>query len=496
MHRQVPELIDSIAKKLGCPPWLRDCILLQVVAGSFYFAGILGQRLAILPNRVSAFWPPSGIALTAILLLGYRFWPGILIGSLLLGIRDGAHVFTALMSGAGHVLEPVVAAYLINKYARGTKAFDSAQSVFRFVFFACIVSPVISASFGMGSYYLSGIVGRQDMLNLWITWWLADACGVMLVAPFVLILFDRPHHRMEGPEIFEFTCLVLGLIFITECAFGPLSVSLNQSALVRTWMLVPFLIWAGFRFCQLEVAGLMILLFGTAAYGTTHGIGTFAYPGYQLSLLTLDSFIGVIGTMSLAIAAMVSERRAVEGRLLGIQSLLQEAVAGSARDLTATVDALHMEVMDHLEAEKALRDSNEKLRLLTGRVPLVLCVYDAIAGKVLYISPAYEAVWGRSCESMYADAHSWFDLVHPDDRGVAYPNWDPASDQDHFQAEYRIVRDDGSVRWIRDHSFAIRDASGRICGMVGITTEIPARAQETAQDAPAARQDKFERYLQ
>jgi len=180
----------------------------------------------------------------------------------------------------------------------------------------------------------------------------------------VILLFRASHHRMDLREFGELTILLVGLIFVCLLVFSPLSLSLNGNQVIRVWLCVPFLIWAGFRFCPLEAAGTTLILFGSAVWGTLHGYGSFVSKNLTTSLILLDSFVGVIGTTTLVVAAMVVERRRIEGELLGTQILLQEAVEGKDRDLTVTVQALDVEVAGHARTRRLLRDSQERLRLL------------------------------------------------------------------------------------------------------------------------------------
>jgi PAS domain S-box-containing protein len=473
VNRPAPDPFVNLAKRFANSGWLRDLALIVLLAATYIVAGELALKLELTQTVLVAIWPPSGIAVAALILLGYRVWPSILLGIFVLDVYVYRHPLTSLAIASANSLEGLAAAYLVNKYARGAKALDTAGGVVRFVLYACVVSPAISATIAIGTLYLSRMATRAELTNLWTTWWLGNGSGILLLAPFLLILFDRPHHSMDGREILELTCMVLGMVLIAMFAFGPLSPTLNRMQFVRAWMCIPFLIWAAFRFCQLEVAGLTILLFGTAVWGTVHGFGYFVTPDPHLSLLNLDAFIAVIGTMSLAVAAMVAERRGIVTRLLGIQSLLQEAVAGKDRDLTATVETLHMEVVEHLESERALRASHERLRLQMDNPSDVFWIFDTIAERVLYVSPAYESLWGRSCQSLYADAHSWLDGVHPDDRDIAFAILDEQKGKgDRFAVEYRLLRPDGSTRWICDRGFVIRDETGRTCCLASIASDI------------------------
>lgn len=491
MKRPAPDPFGNLTKRLTNSRGLRDLSLIVLLAATYIVAGEVALKLELIHLGVVAVWPPSGIAVAALILLGYRVWPSILLGIFVLDVYINRHPLTSLAIASANSLEGLTAAFLVNRFARGAKALDTAGGVIRFVLYACVASPAISATIAMGSFYFSGLAGRAELANLWTTWWLGNGSGILLLAPFLLMLFDRPHHRMDGGEILELTSLVLGMILIAMFAFGPLSPTLNKVQFFRAWMCIPFLIWAAFRFCQLEVAGLTILLFGTAVWGTMHDFGYFVTPDLHLSLMNLDAFIAVIGTMSLAVAAMVAERRGIVSKLLGIQSLLQEAVARKDRDLLATVESLHMEVVEHLESEEALRASRDRFRLMMDEVPVVFWLFDTLAQRVLYVSPAYETLWGRSCESLYADAHSWLDAVHPEDHDRAFTFINQNEKKDTFEVEYRISRPDGSVHWIWDRGFIVRDETGRTCCVAGIASEL-IRDNPRVQTLAESRREDFE----
>ncbi len=138
------------------------------------------------------------------------------------------------------------------------------------------------------------------------------------------------------------------------------------------------------------------------------------------------------------------------------------SVLNLSRDITASK-----------RAEEALRASEERFREVTENIDEVLWLTDTVRKQIIYVSPAYERVWGRSCESLYASPRSWVEAVHPDDRErvVAADFTLPRS----FDLEFRIVRPDGEVRWVRDRSFPIADEHGRIHRVAGVAQDITAR---------------------
>lgn len=134
---------------------------------------------------------------------------------------------------------------------------------------------------------------------------------------------------------------------------------------------------------------------------------------------------------------------------------------------------LQVEIEERRATEKMLRESEERLRQIAENMHQVLWMYSHDR-KPIYISPAFEQIWQRSCESWYASPDIWRDTIHPEDRQRV----DAAFQQTmEFSEEYRIVRPDGSVRIIFDQAFPIRDAAGQIYRLAGIAEDITDRKQ-------------------
>jgi integral membrane sensor domain MASE1 len=355
-----------LLKRLGETLSAKNLGLLATVTLTYFVAGRLGLRVAFVHPYVTPIWIPSGVAIAGFVLFGYRVWPAILVGCFLDHVTRAGLVPNTFSIPVASVLEGIAGAYLIKRFANGAKAFDTAKGVFLFVLFACVCAPLINPTIGVGTNYLDGSLSLRDAGFRWVSWWLAHGIGILLVAPFLILVFRASHHGLDGGEVRELTMLLVGLIFVCLLVFGPLSESLNNDQVVQVWVCVPFLIWAAFRFCPLEAAGTTLILFGSAIWGTMHGYGSFVAKNLTTSVILLDTFVGVIGTMTLVVAAMVVERRRIEAELLGTQSLLQYAVERKERDLVVTVQALEVEVTGHVETKRALRESQERFRRLAG----------------------------------------------------------------------------------------------------------------------------------
>ncbi|HEV2492536.1 MAG TPA: PAS domain S-box protein [Terriglobia bacterium] len=147
-------------------------------------------------------------------------------------------------------------------------------------------------------------------------------------------------------------------------------------------------------------------------------------------------------------------------------------------------------ITDRRRAEDALRQSEERLRQIAEHVREVLFVMDFRgSGTLLYVSPAYEKIWGRSCQSLYESPMAWFEAIHPEDRERLAPAMERFLADGVFEEEYRVVRPDGSISWIWDRSVPVRDASGAVVRSVGIAEDITDRKE--AEEALRLSEERF-----
>ncbi|MGM0677089.1 MAG: sensor domain-containing protein [Pseudomonadota bacterium] len=135
---------------------------------------------------------------------------------------------------------------------------------------------------------------------------------------------------------------------------------------------------------------------------------------------------------------------------------------------------MHIDISERRQAEEDLRVSETRLREMAESIRDVFFLRDKVGG-MLYVSPAYAEIWGRSCESLYANPDSWRDAIHPDDRAATLKKMRSELVEGKMEIEYRIVRPDGSVRWIESRGFPVRDAAGTIVRLAGVSTDITVR---------------------
>ena len=284
------------------------------LSAAYYASGRFGLSLAFLNASASAVWPPTGLALAALVLWGYRLWPGVFIGAFLVNVTIDGSMLTSLAIASGNTLEALLGAWLVARFCNGLKVFDRAVSVFHFALLAAALSTLVSATIGAISLELGGFVKTAQFWPVWGTWWVGDMVSDIVIAPLLLIWLNKPRFPMDRRLIFEAAAILLAIIvigqivFILEHPFGARNEPLEYLA-------IPPLVWAALRLRQPGAITSAVLMSSIAVLGTKRGLGPFAGSDSNTSLLLMLAFMGTITLTGLALAAVASERRRAEQRL-------------------------------------------------------------------------------------------------------------------------------------------------------------------------------------
>jgi PAS domain S-box-containing protein len=315
---------------------LADVAMLVLLAVVYFAAAKVGLMLAFVHASATAVWPPTGIALAANLVWGYRVWPGILLGAFLANVTTEGTIATSLGIAVGNTLEGFVGAYLVDRFARGGHVFDRPQDVLRYAVLAGMVSTAVSATLGVTSLALGGVARWTDYGTIWLTWWLGDAGGALVVAPLLVLWIGRPQVRV-GPRRLAEAVLILGcLVAIVQVVFGGwFGPSVRNYSI--DFLCIPILVLIAYRFGQRETATGAFVLSGLATWGTLRGFGPFASATPNDSLLLVQGFMAVTTVMAMVLAATVAENRRAEtdrSRLASIVESSQDAIIGKSLDGT------------------------------------------------------------------------------------------------------------------------------------------------------------------
>src|SRR6266404_5816582 len=308
--------------------------LIGILAVIYCIAGKLGLMLASLHASASPVWPPAGIALAGLLLLGYRAWPGIFIGAFLVNVTSAGNVATAFAIATGNTLEAFVGAWLANRFSGRTNVFDRPQGVLKFAL-AAGISTIISPAFSVTSLGVAGFADWANYGAIWLTWWLGDATGDLVFTPLVLLWSIASKRRWNKKEAAEVGALLLLLVLLSGVVFGGWpAVSARNYPIVLIFG--PVVIWTAFRFRQRETATGIFILSAIAVWGTLHGFGPFVRETENQSLLALQWWTAVLSITAMALSAGMAERRRVEEELQQ-QKLVVKSANGTKDHFLATL---------------------------------------------------------------------------------------------------------------------------------------------------------------
>jgi len=289
----------------------------------YFIVGKLSLQLAFVHPSASPVWPPAGIALAALVVFGYRTWPAIFLGAFLVNVTTAGNIGTSLCIATGNTLEAVCGAWLVNQFAGGTRIFDRAQDVFKFAL-AVMVSTAVSPTFGVTSLAVGGLADWANYRAIWLTWWLGDATGALVVAPLLILWSIGPRWRLNPKRHLEVGLLLLVLLMLGEAVFGGWFPITARNYPI-SFICGPIVIWTAFRFSQRETATGIFILSAIAIWGTLQGFGPFVMETENQSLLIAQTFTAVLVITALALAAGMAEGRRAEAAIEQQKAVVEAA---------------------------------------------------------------------------------------------------------------------------------------------------------------------------
>jgi signal transduction histidine kinase len=294
------------------------------LATIYFVAARLGLMMDAVAGFATLVWPPTGIALAALVILGYRVWPGVFIGAFVANLSTGAPLLVAVGIGVGNTLEALVGSYALRRIPEFRPSLERLQDVVALVALAAGLSTMVSATIGVSSLYLAGIVSPEQVGRAWRAWWLGDLIADLVVAPLLLVWATSPRVRITSQRILEAAALVASVLAVNLFIFGG-SVMSETATFRRGYLVFPPLIWSALRFGQRGVVSMTMLTSLIAIWGTASGHGPFAQPVLHESLFAFQTFMAVTTATFLVLGASIAERREAEERLRLAHARVAEA---------------------------------------------------------------------------------------------------------------------------------------------------------------------------
>ncbi|PZT73535.1 MULTISPECIES: MASE1 domain-containing protein [unclassified Streptomyces] len=309
--------------------YLVAVLRVAAVAVVYYGSARLGllRQVTVQGAVVTPLWPPTGVALGALLCLGVRVWPGIAIGSLVVVTALSGTVRPATaVTVAASTLAPLCA-YLMLRRAGFRVELDRLRDGIVLVFLGGMLPMVISATAGAGMLVADGKLASADFWSVWAAWWAGDAMGVLMVTPVLLVL-----RRVRPPRLSD-RWVEAGALSVVAVAVAVVA---TRSTLSMVYLVFPILIWAALRFQLAGTAPCALLVSVLAVLAGTAGNGPFQEHTMVEVMISLTVLNGAVSLTALLLAAVVTEQDNVRRRIESACEELAEVVDQLAPGRSAT----------------------------------------------------------------------------------------------------------------------------------------------------------------
>lgn len=338
---------------------------------------MLGKWASFMSGNVSLVWPPAGIALAAILLFGYRFWPGVAIGAVLFSLLSGKPLgFFTFSTAIGNTVGAVTCGYILKRVVNFDNAMERVRDVAGFILLACGIGTTINAVFNVVGLCYAGQVEWSDMFANVVYWWVPNALGTLVVAALILAWGTPCSIMWTRSLVTEAVLCGLGLGMATYTSFDSWFVY-GVKSYPLAFLPYPFLVWASIRFGQRGATTGGALVMSIAVYQLLHQAGPFFIPGHEnTSLILLGCYIAVLTTTNLLLA-------------------------GAS--------------MEHEEALRLTASGERRYRAVVEDQTELICRF-APYGTLTFVNEAFCRFRGKSAEDLIGS--SYFGALPPSDREI------------------------------------------------------------------------------
>jgi len=423
-----------------------------------FMAGKLGLAVPFTSSNVSPVWPAAGIAVAAILVWGIEIAPAIAVSAFLLNFLQSIPLLPALGMGFANAASALLAGCVLSRFTAFKPSLPTLKDVLRFILIAAVVSPTIAALVGVTSLAMAHRNAWSGFVSAWTIWWIGDAMGVLVVAPFLLAK-DSLMKRCREWGWIELSFLSLSLLASSLLVFGRWMAIRDD---VLAFMVFPFMVWAAIRFRVGGAALASLFLAGVAVWGTAHGFGPFVNHTPLRNAELLQMYIAVTTLTGLILAAVINERELIaeadaikQSRILRVQ---------------AENDILESKVLQRTS------DLEDKTKELAQQARLLDLANDGIFvrdadGRISYWNEGAERLYGwTATEALGRSTQELLQTQYPIDLAQIQA-------LDRWNGELKHRRKDGSQIIVESRWTKVWDADATILGWLEVNTDITARKQ-------------------
>jgi diguanylate cyclase (GGDEF)-like protein/PAS domain S-box-containing protein len=431
-----------------------------VIAVAYFIAAQFSLYLAIPPGNASAIWPPSAIAVCAVLVWGKRMIPAVWLAATLANMTTNVPLMTAGAIGIGNSLETLTAAILIQRFLGPSPYFFRSESIYKFVAIAAF-SSLIAASIGTGSLALMHRIDHPIVFLNWITWWLGDTAGIIIFAPLILSWTNPSAMNRPLSRLTELALFGIALITISHFIFGALSTKWEMP-----YVMLAVVSWAAFRYGLTGVIRTVAVISAIAIWNSARGLGPFAvHDSLNESLLGLQIFLSIIWVVGAMQAALLEQRTRAEKILRQERADLEVRV----KDRTAT---LEQELNEIVRLEKTLEKREQQLAESQRIAHLGSWDWDISANIVSWSDELYQ-IFGLEKNKNLNTFEQYIKLIHPSDREMVQSVITNAM-QTHtpYRFIHRILTPHGIIKTLVGRGTTVCNESGEAVRMFGTAQDV------------------------
>jgi len=301
-------VFDRLRATLG-----REQIIIVSIAVAYVLMGKVGLEFAYLHKSVTTIFPPAGIALGALLVLGYRVWPVILLGGTLLYASVLGVVPAAPILAAANTAEGILLAYLVNRFAGGRHALQTPKHAMRFAGLAALTSVTCGATVATLTLGFFELIPWTASDWIWITWSIGSFSGTVLAAPLVLLFAQGRTDRWKKTQLIEACAALICVIGVGLVVFWGVPVALRDYPTEMLCFVV--LLWPAFRLGRRAATIGLFILLAMAIPGTLQGYGHLVRGSSDLSVMLVVGFMSLMAVLMQSLAALASEYSIAESQL-------------------------------------------------------------------------------------------------------------------------------------------------------------------------------------
>lgn len=291
---------------------------------AYYAAAHMGYAFQFSGPVAALVWLPVGVAVAFLYIAGTRFWPGVVIGDLLVNNYGTLPLGSALAQSVGNLLEVLVATVLLRRLCPREEPIASLRGVAG-VLAALAGGTFVSATIGSASSWLGGAIDPHSLPHVWQTWWFGDFCGALIVLPLALSWSTLPARPWRRSRVLEASLMTLAVAGLSAIQLDPTTM---------LWALVfPAVIWAALRFGQRGATLAVTIICACTVWGTTNDLGPFGVGTISDRLLQTQVLIATVSLSALVIAALVSERARLADGVRASRARIVEASDETRRRL-------------------------------------------------------------------------------------------------------------------------------------------------------------------